>query len=532
MIDIVTPVLGPNPLREGGRLERTPAPASMVIFGATGDLTHRKLIPALYNLAVDRLLPPGFTVVAFARRDYTDESFRAEMLAATREFSRRKPIQEAVWENFAEGIFYHRSEFTDDEGYVQLATRLATLDAQRGTGGNRVYYLATAPEYYPEIIRRLGSAGLGQGGLSGNSTDAAPESASETARGWARIIVEKPFGHDLQSARQLNRQVLQVFEEDQVFRIDHYLGKETVQNIIALRFANGIFEPIWNRRYVDHVQIAVAETVGVEDRGGYYDTSGAIRDMVQSHMMQVMALIAMEPPASFDADAVRDEKVKVMRAIHPIEPHTVATETVRAQYAAGWSGGASVPGYLQEQRVPATSITDTYVALKFMIDNWRWADVPFYLRTGKRLPKRVSEVAIQFKRAPLLLFGKTGTPLDPDVLTIRIQPDEGITLKFGVKVPGPSMSLRAVNMDFFYSDAFVSEPADAYERLILDCLLGDSTLFTRRDEVEVAWTLITRILEGWQAQEATHLPAYEAGTWGPPEADAFIERDGRRWRRP
>lgn len=506
-----------NPLREGLRALRIPDPNTIVIFGATGDLTQRKLVPALYHLELENFLPASFNIVGFARRPKAHDDFRREMYQAVMLHSRTKPVQEAVWKSFSEGIFYHQSEFEDRAGYVRLAEFLDALDKQRGTAGNRVYYLATPPNYYPAIIDNLGVAGL-----------------ARTPRGWARLIIEKPFGRDLTTAQALNRTVHQSFEEEQVYRIDHYLGKETVQNILVFRFANGIFEPIWNRRYIDHVQITVAENLGVEGRGGYYETAGVMRDMIQNHVLQLLTLMAMEPPIDFEANAVRDEKVKVLRAVRPIHPEEVDQFTVRGQYSAGVLSGKAVPGYLSEKDVKPDSTTETYVALKLTIDNWRWAGVPVYLRSGKRLPKRTTEIAIYFRAAPLPLFGEQGaqsSALEANILALRIQPDEGITLRFGSKVPGPTVQIRPVNMDFRYGTSFGVQSAEAYERLILDCMLGDSTLFTRRDEVEAAWTFVTRILEGWQQHRQKKLPQYEAGSWGPREAEEFIGRDGRRWRR-
>ncbi len=466
-------VEAPNPLREGLRIKHSPEPCAMVIFGATGDLTHRKLLPALYNLALEHPLPAGFSVVGFARRHYSDDEFREQALESINLYSRQKPINPQVWESFASGICYLQSDFHDLKGYERLNTLLNTLDQQRGTSGNRIFYLSTPPSQYPEIIHNLGAAGL-----------------NKNRKGWTRIIIEKPFGHDLPSARELNRQVAKVFREEQVYRIDHYLGKETVQNILVFRLANGIFEPVWNRRYVDHVQITVA--------------------------------------------AVRDEKVKVLHALQPLTGQDVTTHLIRAQYGPGWVGGKPVVAYREEPGVSPNSTTETYLALKVFIDSWRWADVPFYLRTGKHLPKRVSEIAIQFKQAPLMLFKRSDAhgQVEPNVLTLRIQPDEGISLKFGAKVPGTEMQIRSVNMDFFYGSSFVREQPEAYERLLLDCMLGDSTLFTRRDEVEAAWTFIQGILDEWQRQPVDNLLTYDSGTWGPEAADEFIWRDGRRWRRP
>lgn len=504
-----------NPLRQGIRMERVPEPCVMVIFGATGDLTHRKLLPALYNLALDRRLPGNFNVVGFARRPYTDESFREETSASLNKFSRRKPVQAPVWEQLGPNVHYIQSDFHNIEGYKKLGELLNKLDQERGTRGNRLFYLSTNPSDYPTIINNLGESGL-----------AYPQRAG--SENWTRVIVEKPFGHDLESALELNEQFAKVFRENQVYRIDHYLGKETVQNILVFRFANSIFEPLWNRQYVDHIQILVSEELGVEGRGPYYDESGAIRDMVQNHMMQLLSLVCMEPPSNFEANAVRDEKVKVLRAIAPLTPDEVIERTVRGQYGSGMVFGKPVPGYREEERVPPGTTTESYVAMKLFVDNWRWAGVPIYLRTGKRLPKRTSEIALHFKEAPHTLFGQD---VEPNVLVLQIQPNEGISLKFGAKVPGQDLSIRPVTMDFRFGQSFGVSAADAYERLILDAMLGDSTLFARRDEVEQAWAIITSIIEGWQLHMPPKFPNYQAGTWGPAEADEFIERDGRRWRR-
>ncbi len=507
----------PNPLREGLRIKQSPEPCAMVIFGATGDLTHRKLLPALYNLALEHPLPAGFSVVGFARRPYNDEDFRLQALNSINEYSRQRPVNPQIWDSFASGLYYLRSDFHDPAGYEKLGDLLNRLDHERGTAGNRIFYLSTPPSQYPEIIHQLGAAGL-----------------NKSRRGWTRIIIEKPFGHDLASARELNRQVAKVFREEQVYRIDHYLGKETVQNILVFRLANGIFEPIWSRQYIDHVQITVAENLGLEGRGGYYEESGAIRDMVQNHMLQLLTLVAMEPPIAFDATPVHDEKVKVLHALQPLIGRDVITYTVRAQYGPGWIAGRPVPGYTEEPGVSPNSTTETYVAMKIFIDNWRWAGVPFYLRTGKRLPKRVTEIAIQFKQAPLMLFKNSEAhgQVEPNVLVLRIQPDEGISLKFGAKVPGTEMQIRSVNMDFFYGSSFTRQQPEAYERLLLDCMMGDSTLFTRRDEVEAAWAFVQGILDEWQNEPRETILTYEAGSWGPQAADELLWHDGRRWRRP
>ncbi len=502
-----------NPLRAGLRMARTPEPCAIVVFGATGDLTARKLMPALYNLARERMLPTGFSVVGLARRGMTDDAFRASMKEAVAKFS-REPLQEEIWDSFARGLHYVGGDFADPAAYGKLGERLAKQDAAHGAGGNRLFYLATPPTAYAEIALRLGEAGLVR--------------AADDGR-WTRLVVEKPFGRDLDSARELNRCLGTVFREESIYRIDHYLGKETVQNILVFRFGNGIFEPIWNRRYIDNVQVSVAETVGVENRGAYYEEAGALRDMVQNHLLQVLSLVAMEPVASFRGDAVRDEKAKVFQAINAIEDaHRV---TVRAQYAAGAILGEQVVGYRQEPGVSPQSNIETFVALKFTIENWRWAGVPFYLRVGKRLPKRATEVAITFKRAPLQLFRQLGgdTPV-PNLLVLRIQPDEGISLRFGAKVPGTRSDVRPVNMDFRYGTSFGVEPPEAYERLLLDAMLGDATLFTRWDGVELAWELLTPVLEAW-AEGASPLRFYEAGSWGPEAARTLIEQDGREWHR-
>jgi|HigsolmetaAR202D_1030399.scaffolds.fasta_scaffold00030_37 glucose-6-phosphate 1-dehydrogenase len=490
-------------------------PCTVVIFGATGDLTQRKLVPAFFNLFLEGSLPQPFTLVGFARRTKDDAQFRQEMHDAVKEFSRIQPIDEARWNEFAQNIHYHISTFDDQEGYDRLKELLNQLDDERGLPPekrNRLFYLATPPDAYPRIVTHLGQAGL-----NGKS--------DERATGWTRIIVEKPFGHDLASAQELNAHILNIFDENQVYRIDHYLGKETVQNILTFRLGNSIFEPLWNRRYVDHVQILVAEQIGVEGRGAYYDTAGALRDMVQNHMLQVLSLIAMEPPAAFRADAVRSEKVKLLQSIRPIRPENVDKYTVRGQYT----------DYRHETGVKPGSTTETYVALKLAIDNWRWSGVPFYLRTGKALPKRVTEVAIQFKEPPLMLFGDQTVSTaerknEPNVLIIRIQPDEGITLRIGLKPPGSALRLKPVDLEFDYNEGFDAEPPEAYERLLLDAILGDATLFIRRDEVESAWALITPIMEGWAKGYGAKPAPYWPGSWGPDIADKLIGEDGRSWR--
>ncbi len=508
----------PNPLREGMRLRRTPDPCAMVIFGASGDLTQRKLIPALYYLARERMLPAGFSVVGCSKTRYTHEQFRQKMREALRKYSQLSSGDDAFLQSFLKGVFYLADDFGDPKAYSQLGKQLDQLDRERGTCGNRLFYLAIPPSFSPVVVQQLGAAGLGK--------------PKEAEKSWTRVIIEKPFGRDLESAEKLNRVVTSVFNEEQVHRIDHYLGKETVQNLLVFRFANGIFEPIWNRRYIDHIQITVAEELGVEDRGSYYEEAGLVRDMVQNHMMQLLSLVTMEPPATFEATAVHDEKTKVMRAIRPMTLEQLEQFAVRGQYAAGWVGGQKVPAYRLESNVSPTSTTETYAALKFYIDDWRWADVPFYLRSGKRLAKRVSEIAIQFRRVPHLLFrGAVTDSIEPNVLSLRIQPNEGISLKFSAKFPATTMQIRPVKMDFRYAESFGVKFSTAYETLLLDCMLGDRTLFNREDAVELAWELLTPILTRWREDGPKGLASYEAGGWGPAEADDLIERDGRRWLR-
>ena len=514
----------PNPLREGLRLERMAEPCTMVILGATGDLSERKLAPALYNCLLGGFLPPEFTVVGFARRDLSDKAFRDHLLEGINKFSRNRPAKPAIWESFASGMEYHRGDFDDPGAYVELARRLERIDRDRGTAGNRLFYLAVPPSLYPEIVNQLDRAGLAAPG---------DRRRSGSKRGWTRVIVEKPFGSDLESARTLNRELAEVFDERQVYRIDHYLGKETVQNLAVFRFGNGLFEPIWNRRYIDSVQITVAETVGVEGRGEFYDATGALRDIVQGHALQLMAMFAMDPPVEFHAEDLRDEKLKVLRAVKPMSPADVASNTVRGQYVSGWVEGEKLTSYRDAAEVEPDSQTETFVALKLGIDSWRWAGVPFYLRSGKALPSRVTEIAVTFKQAPLALFARAGVPqIDANVLAIRVQPDEGILLRFGAKVPGQGLQIRTVNMDFRYGSSFAVDSPDAYETLLLDAMVGDASLFTRDDEVERAWEILDPILDAWEAGEGGPLHFYGAGTWGPPAADELLERDHRAWRRP
>jgi glucose-6-phosphate 1-dehydrogenase len=503
----------PNPLREGLAARPVPQPCSIVIFGATGDLTHRKLVPALYNLAADGELPPDVVIVGFARRNKTDDEFRRDLEQSTRKFS-RQPVRDEIWNTFAQSIFYHQSEFGDESGYTRLAKRLDEIDKSHGTRGNRLFYLAAGPDQFEPILKNLKAASLNQ-----------------TCKGsWARVIIEKPFGTDLASARELNRIVRNSFAEEQTYRIDHFLGKETAQNILVLRFANAIFSPLWNTHYVDHVQITAAETLGVGTRAGYYETAGALRDMVQNHLIQLLCLVAMEPPTDLSADSIRDEKVKVVRSLRRWSRDEIAASVVRGQYTKGTINGEAVLGYREEQNVNPASQIETFVALRLFIDNWRWADVPIYMRVGKRLPKSATEISIHFKKAPAVLFNKDLRDLN--VLVIRIQPDEGISLRIHAKVPGTSFRIEPVKMDFHYGTSFGKPSPEAYERLLLDAMSGDATLFARADEVEQAWAFVDPIEEAWCAKKgAPELFLYPAGSWGPEQADALLARDGRAWRR-
>lgn len=507
-----------NPLRQGIRLEQTAEPCIVVIFGASGDLTKRKLVPALYRLVQERLLPAEFAIVGLSRTEMSDGAFREKMKEAVEQYSEAKQVEAEVWNSFAQGLYYLATDIGNPDDYKKLADLLDRVDRERSTSGNRLFYLSVAPRFYAAAVDQLGRAGL---------TKAKDGS-------WVRVIIEKPFGTDLESAQQLNKQILEQLDESQIYRIDHYLGKETVQNLLAFRFANGMFEPLWNRHYINHVQITNAESVGVEGRGGYYETAGVVRDMIQNHVFQVLSLVAMEPPAHLGSEAVRDEKIKAMTAAREFTTERVRTECVRGQYGPGSIGGQPVPGYREENGVAPDSTTETFAMLTMYFDNWRWAGVPFYIRSGKRLPKRVTEIAIQFLAAPHHLFGtEVMKKVTANQLIIRIQPDEGISLRFAVKVPGQITHIRDVNMDFRYGSSFGVQLAEAYERLLLDCILGDSTLYARRDMTERGWEIVMPILAEWAATKSeVAFPNYEAGSWGPSEADELIERQASHWRRP
>jgi glucose-6-phosphate 1-dehydrogenase len=503
-----------QPVTSGEPIGRPGDPCVMVIFGAAGDLTRRKLIPALYNLAKYQLLSREFAVVGLARSGMSTEDFRKTITEEMKEFA-TSPIEADLWEWFVRRLYYMQGNFGDKEMYPKLKEMLGKIDLDHSTHGNYFFYLATSPDYFGPIVEQLGENGL----------------MAEDTQHWRRVIIEKPFGHDLESAKELNQQLLKVADEKQIYRIDHYLGKETVQNILAFRFANGIFEPIWNRRYIDHIQLSVTETVGVESRGSYYDHAGALRDMVPNHIMQLITLTAMEPPVSFKADAVRDEQSKILHAIQPLSSEDVLSKTVRGQYGEGVISGQRVPAYRSEPDVPPDSRTETFVAMKLQIDNWRWADVPFYLRTGKRLAARNTQVVIQFRRAPFVLFRDTPVEnLMPNQLVLHIQPQEGISLRFAAKAPGPVMRLGGVDMNFEYADYFGQQPSTGYERLLHDCMIGDATLFQRADMVEAGWAVVSPVMDVWKALPPRNFPNYASGTWGPKEADELLERDGRRWR--
>jgi glucose-6-phosphate 1-dehydrogenase len=500
--------------RSGSLYAGTADPCAVVLFGASGDLAKRKVIPAMYDLAAHESLGSRYAVVGFARTAMSDDQFRTATAEAAKTMSEVGPIDPKQWAAFASCLYYQEGDYSDPQAYQKLAKRLEQLDSENKLGGNRLFYLSTPPEVYPHIVEQLGRAGLAK--PQGNS--------------WVRIIIEKPFGRDLASAKELNKIVHDVFEEQQVYRIDHYLGKDTVQNLLVLRFGNGIFEPLWNRNYVDSVQITAAETLGVERRGGFYETAGALRDMIQSHVLQLTSLVAVEPPASFDATSVRNEKLKVLQSIRPFDLEMVAQNVVRGQYAPGQVDGKRVPGYREEPGVSQTSRTETFVAARLTIDNWRWAGVPFYLRTGKRLGKRSTEIMIQFKCAPHLVFRDKN--IAANRLILNIQPDEGVSVSFGAKRPGTEMRIGNVTMNFSYKEGFGDASRSAYATLVNDCLRGDATLFDRGDNVEAAWSLVDPILDVWSAARTGKVPEYTAGSWGPRESELLLERDGRQWYNP
>ena len=490
-------------------------PVTVVLFGASGDLAKRKVIPAMFDLAQYKVLGERYAIVGFARTPMTEDSFRSMAGEAAKTIGEGGPPDPTKWDDFAAHLFYISGDYNDQNAYSQLAKRLAELEQQKQLGGNRLYYLSTPPEVYPSIVEQLGRAGL-----------ARPSNPNS----WVRIIIEKPFGRDLATAKELNKIVLNVFEEKQVYRIDHYLGKDTVQNLLVLRFGNGIFEPLWNRNYVDHVQITASETLGVERRGGFYETAGALRDMIQSHVLQLTSLVAVEPPASFDATAVRNEKLKVLQSIRPFNLEMVAQWVVRGQYSPGKLADKPLPGYREEHGVNPNSRTETFVAMRLLIDNWRWAGVPFYLRTGKRLAKRTTEIMIQFKRAPHIVFRERD--VQPNRLILNIQPDEGISVSFGAKKPGTEMNIGNVEMNFSYCEAFGGVTRSAYATLLNDCVRGDATLFDRGDSVEAAWSLIEPVLDVWSAAKTATVPTYPSGSWGPKDSNQLLERDGRLWYNP
>ena len=505
-----------NPFHDSLRFEKRIPPCSVLIFGANGDLTMRKLLPALYRLAYERKLPSGFSIVGNSRTPMTHEQFREKMRVSVEKFIENSPFDASLWEDFARGIFYIAGDISDPACYAAMKVQLDEIEKDRGTGGNVLFYLSTQPSFYASVVEQLGAAGL----------------AKHEGGGWRRVVIEKPFGRDLASAQELNHRITAVFSERDIYRIDHYLGKETVQNVLAFRFGNTIFEPLWNRRYISHVQVTAAESIGVEGRGAYYQEAGALRDMIQNHLLQVMATVTMEAPSHFDSDTVRDERAKLLRSIRILKPEEVDLNAVKGQYGPARIGNEDVLGFRQEKDVKPDAQTDTFAAVTFFVDNWRWAGVPFYVRTGKRLPKRVTDIAIRFQPAPLSLFNTGATVPAPNLLILRIQPDEGISLRFQSKDPaGGGMVLRPVSMDFNYGSSFGTRTPSAYETLLLDALGGDSTLYTRQDMVEASWRAVEPILNHWN-NTSYDFPNYDAGTWGPKAADEMLERRGHVWRVP
>ncbi len=506
-----------NPFQDPLRFERHVPPCAVVIFGANGDLTKRKLLPALYRLAYERRIPPGFAIIGMSRTAMTDEAFREKMRESVQQFLEDSPFDAALWDDFSRGLFYVAGDVNDDAAYTALAARLKEIEVERHTEGNALFYLSTQPSYYARAAEGLGKVGL----------------AKQVNNAWRRLVVEKPFGHDQDSALVLNNALHEHFEESQIYRIDHYLGKETVQNILAFRFGNGIFEPLWNRRYINHIQITAAESIGVEGRGGYYQEAGALRDMIQNHLLQVMATVAMEPSAVFEANAVRDERAKLLRSIKILKPSEVAANAVAGQYGKASIGGKEVPGFREEAGVDPNSNTDTYAAVTVMIDNWRWAGVPIYIRSGKRMPKRVTDIAIRFNAVPHSLFAtETEDTARPNLLILRIQPEEGISLRFSSKQPGGGMKLRPVSMDFNYGSSFGMRTPAAYETLLVDAMIGDPTLYTRQDMVEASWAVVQPIINSWAERKDLPFPNYAAGTWGPKESDDMLAARGHTWRIP
>jgi glucose-6-phosphate 1-dehydrogenase len=507
-------------LKVGETMPIAAEPVTLVIFGGAGDLAHRKLLPALYNVIVDGLLPPRTAIVGVGRKSFSDDGYRAFARDGIQQFSRR-PIDDHVWETFSQALFFVNAAIDDDKALASVGARLDIVEHERGLPGNRIYYLAVPPSLFATTAQQLQRARL-----------VPPrERATRDARPFARLIVEKPIGRDLESARAINDAIAEVFNEHQIYRIDHYLGKETVQNILVLRFANSIFEPLFNQKHVDHVQITVAESEGVGTRAGYYEQAGALRDMVQNHLLQLLAMIAMEPPRALEADVIRDEKLEVLLSLRPLTGEAIDTQVVRGQYAAGFDLGRPAPGYREEPGVDPKSRAETFVALEVLIDNWRWAGVPFFLRTGKRLPKRASEISVHLKEVPPILFNADpDNRLDPNILSIRIQPDEGFALGISSKIPGPRVRVYPVKMDFHYGTTFGGSPPEAYERLLIDVMAGDQTLFMRRDQVEASWRFVTPILDRWRERAGDPIPTYPVGTWGPPEADRLIRSAGRQWR--